>query len=646
MNILLDLAICSFYVLASVNLGAVLLGFLKVKPAQGHSPFTLIATAFLLGQVGLVAPWTTLGLLNTFSPFAIRTILLVCFFGGLFFAWPFYRAALSSLWTASRILIHELTIWKIIALLVTSLIVVDGLTAFVSPPHGDAEAFYFPIAKVMAAAERLVILPGYEAFSQVGLFGEFHFAALISLGSLEAAKWFVWFTALAAAVMLVGIGSQIGVKHRGQLLILSMLFTSSTFFYYISDGKVDLFAAALGLAAYYWALQVERIGGPFVIALVGLFSGMSVVAKISYLLAVLPPVFLLVVWRHLVTVNSGGTLRDKIFSTTKLMLSLSFWVVLALIPHMAKNATLFHQPLAPFVTSDRSQDWLNQTWFDAGVTRWILLTYPFSLVFGQYPMQGGGLSVLLLILVPLTLFLPKSPSLSNSTSFQLTLAAVMGIVLWNIFRASVFAPRYLLATLLLFIPPVAYGTEAYMQAEVKPRLLSGIAFVCILITLFVNLLEMKDHTAGVLNAYMAKDEISCTYSGCGVGVWKKVNKIAEPGERIYMANYYRFWLRSDLLQCVSTTKEREEFSLLDSPEARWHFIFEHGFHFVMMDETTHSATIEALDLTRVPDWLNVTVVVEEGPNTLLFIESLDPSKHARYACQQKEFPAWGIYPIH
>jgi hypothetical protein len=640
MNSIVDLVICSFYVLASVNLGATLLGILKIKSVPGVSPSALIATAFLLGQVGLVAIWTVLGLLAVFSPIAIKTILIICFLGGMIFAWPLYFAALSSLWTEVRFLSGKPVIWKIIALLVLLTISVEGVTAFVAPPRGDAEAFYLPIAKVMAASERLVALPGFEAFSQTGLFGELHFAVLISMGSLQAAKLYVWFTALAAAVILVGIGSQIGLRYRGQLIVLAMVFTSSTFFDYISDGKVDLFAAALGLTAYYWALQFGGGRRNSSIALIGLFSGMSIVAKLPYLLVVLPAVFLLVVWRYLAVANLRFTLRNNLPAILKLGLYLAFWVVLALIPNLIKNAALFGQPLAPFVISGGGSTWVDQTWFSPEVTRWILMTYPLSLVFGQYPMQGGGLSVLLLVLAPFVLFLPKPKTFFISKPFQLTIAALTGIILWNIFRASVFAPRYLLASLLLFMPLIAYGVEAYLQIEVKPRWLSLIVLFCVVTVLSVNFLDRWNYAAAKKRAFEVKGEISCIYQGCGV--WKKLNKEAESGDRIYMANWYRFWLRTDLLQCVSHGEDIGNFSLLNTPEDRWKFLFEHGFRFVVLDETTQSQTIKALDLTRIPDWLNVTVEKQEGANTLLSLESHDPARQPMYSCQQADYPAWEV----
>ena len=93
---------------------------------------------------------------------------------------------------------------------------------------------------------------------------------------------------------------------------------------------------------------------------------------------------------------------------------------------------------------------------------------------------------------------------------------------------------------------------------------------------------------------------------------------------------------------LSNAKEESEFSLLKSPEDRWRFLFEHGFHFVILDDETHSQTIEKLDLTHIPDWLNTTIILQEGSNTLLSLESRDPSRQSMYSCQRMDYPAWEV----
>ncbi len=63
-----------------------------------------------------------------------------------------------------------------------------------------------------------------------------------------------------------------------------MLFTSTTFTYYVGDGKVDLFGAGLGLACCYWVLQAGRLADPRrCLLLAGAFAGLAVTAKISLL---------------------------------------------------------------------------------------------------------------------------------------------------------------------------------------------------------------------------------------------------------------------------------------------------------------------------------------------------------------------------
>ena len=53
------------------------------------------------------------------------------------------------------------------------------------------------------------------------------------------------------------------------------------------DGKVDIFAATLGIAALYWVVEATRDSvklSPF--NLVGLFTGFAIVAKVTYAIAV------------------------------------------------------------------------------------------------------------------------------------------------------------------------------------------------------------------------------------------------------------------------------------------------------------------------------------------------------------------------
>jgi hypothetical protein len=184
--------------------------------------------------------------------------------------------------------------FKIIGFLVLLLVLLLGFVTLLPPTGGsDAEAFYLALPKLIAATHRLLPMPGgYEHFTQIGLQGEMHFAALMSVSNYHAAKLFVWPTSLAIGLMVMGLGKLVGLGRQGNYISIAILFTSTAFTNIIWDGKVDLFATAMGLSAYYWALQ--RTSVPGAVKMAGLFTGLALVAKFSFIPTLLPGVMLLV----------------------------------------------------------------------------------------------------------------------------------------------------------------------------------------------------------------------------------------------------------------------------------------------------------------------------------------------------------------
>ena len=91
--------------------------------------------------------------------------------------------------------------------------------------------------------------------------------------------------------ILVALCGYLGVGRVGKWVAVVMMLSSTAVSFYLIDGKVDLFAAAMGVTALYWALRVKRDAGLFpIVCLVGLFTGFAVVAKATYALVVGLPV--------------------------------------------------------------------------------------------------------------------------------------------------------------------------------------------------------------------------------------------------------------------------------------------------------------------------------------------------------------------
>src|SRR5262249_3321925 len=108
-----------------------------------------------------------------------------------------------------------------------------------------------------------------------------------------------------------------------------------------------------------------------------------------------------------------------------------------------------------------------QAWVGPEATRRIILTYPLAVTYGQYPMQDGNISALVLAFVPLLLLGSRSRQLRESPIVQLSTAALSGIVLWVMLRPSVLAPRYFMASLLAFVPLAMSGSELVLGREGK-----------------------------------------------------------------------------------------------------------------------------------------------------------------------------------
>ncbi len=633
----------AFYVIACLCLGSLLTRLLAVRsdPLANTSALAVLATAFLLGQGVLANLWLLLALPGWFSPQIVTGLLALCVLGGVACAWPNVVSFARQLRSVLSSLRSESLPWKILALVTVLLLLVEGGGSLLRPPRGDAVAFYMPFSKIIAASHRLVPLPGYEAFTQIGLQGELHYAALMSLGSDRAAKLFVWSTSFAIAMMLLAIGSKVGLGRRGQWIALTVLCTSTAFTYLITDGKVGLFAAAMGMAAFYWTLQTGGHQGTLALRLTGLFTGLAVIAKFSYLAPLLPGILVLVVWQRAIPSKERSVDDSLMVSLATAILSLGFWMMLPIIPHMLKNGVLFGEPLAPFVSSG-GQSWLSQTWFTPEVTRWIVLTYPLALVFGQYPMQYGTLSPLILAFAPLAFLLPRPRSIAGSRLVQITLAAAMGVVVWVIVRPSVLAPRYILAPLLMFIPFAARSAEYVAQMEMRPRWLSAGILIGAFTMLLLTLLQEGRYPVYHTLRYVAGQVSECDLAGPSCRASGIVNQQAAFGDRVYLGTYYRYWLRPDLLQCVSGSDEQRAMSSLQTPEARWTYLYERGFHHLIIDERTHEATAALLDVAQVPAWLAVIPLFDENEYAVFRLESNDPSRQPRMICRQVNPPAWDV----
>lgn len=584
---MLSLTIFAFYAAVCVGWGfltAKSLRHVRIKITTDERFFgdysIFVASSFLAGAAVISALLTVLGLTGQLRLLPLILVLLPGAVGlivGRKSLHDFTYVSLDALRT-----VRAMPLWLLlIAVLTVLLALSSGIGAWVLPPKGDAAAFYMVYPKIIAATGLLEPMHGpFYAFSVIGLPVELHYAALMVLADEHAAKFFMFPIAISAGVMLVGIVRFCGGGTAAVTLAWTLLFSSYTFHHYIYDGKVDLAAAAFGLAAVYWLLRgTESRVSVMTCGVAGCFAGLATAAKFSYLLALGVSLSVLLVWRLVVSCSQKARLAESLVNLARVSGAMAIAVGIAWLPQLVKNGILFDAPLSPFLGGPIVGDLLNQVWFSSEDTRKILLTYPLALVFGRYPMQGGGLSFLFLAFLPFLIWLPRPKSWRESVTMAVTVAGLSGVLAWMMLRPSVIAPRYILATLLLFVPILALAAEDMLARMPVSRMLQIGTTATVTLATLASFWHLLPIAGAILSGKYTPDN-KCLFASVECSSFQQLEKVARPGDRILISSYYPYWLASPHLQCRDSLQEQRE---IPGQAQLLPWLQSHGFAYVAID---------------------------------------------------------------
>jgi hypothetical protein len=413
--------------------------------------------------------------------------------------------------------------------------------------------------------------------------------------------------ALAGTFMLLALASFAGCGRRGQWAIIAMVWTSSTVLVHIWDGKVDLFGAAAGIAAYYWVIYATRqsvvTAGQLQLrdlCLAGLFTALAVLAKLTLLVSMMPGLFLLFAWR---TMGPAQGSQIPVLALPRAFFGMALTGATVLWPQVLKNALMFGEPFAPvlFLSSARPEG-LDAAVLTMADTRYILGIYPLALVFGRFNGMGWTLSPLILALFPLAFLLPRSQSLLRSTLFQLSLAAVIGIVFWHVFRPANFAPRYLLPTLVLFTLAPACAVDFLSRWSERPRLLGPVVMGCLLLSTLVQAYDMiiNDNLHDVvLNEWHGRPNLPINPTF--FRAYETVNNDAPPGARILIGMHDSYWLRVDLMQTFTSPHQVKLLPPDLSPADCWYWVASQNHQYILVEGNCYPGQRLCARLGILPD---------------------------------------------
>lgn len=353
--------------------------------------------------------------------------------------------------------------------------------AALSYPGTDALAYYMAQPKLIAATGRYTLLPSYESFGVLSAIAEMPYAVIYALGGevigQVAAKLSMWPVFLAVLLLLWRCARGLGFSVEAAWLFVAIGATSTAVTLTAWDGKTDLMGLMYALGAVVW---IPGLGSTKPdqrqFWLFGFVSACAVMAKLSY--ALILPFCLGIPLLYLWWKQRATLFRILIIAglAACLAFAMGWWV---------KNYLIFGDPFAPILTLRESTPRfaLEQTWFDADSTRWILTTYPLALTFGIYPMQHGGISPIWLMLIP-ALWMRPWQSEAGRKALYLGLGGVAGMLAWALIRSSVIAPRYFLPALILTCLILVAGYDRWLRER---RAWATAALLAVTILVMLNI---------------------------------------------------------------------------------------------------------------------------------------------------------------
>lgn len=626
-----------------------------VAPRYHEYGVAAIATAFLFG-VGAVANFfqimATFGL---FSDALVISFIILSSVLGIRPAYPLFASFIQQLRRGLRAIWQIPLIWKLIVFLIILMFVRASAWSLLPPEAlGDAVALYLALPKTIADTGFLRPIPLYETFVAFGLQAELHYAALIALANGAAAMLFTVPVALAACALLVVLAHAFGMGWRGQLIALAILITSTAFNRYIGDGKTDTFSIAMGLAALYWALRIYSEDSAYPLRLTGIFTGLAIMAKISYL-GVLPIMLLvLIVIPWLTRLGSAIVQIKKTLSLGKILVVIGIWGTLTLVPHIVKNTVVFGEPLSPFITSNSSLSTVtNQSADDEDTIRRVLLGYPFFLVYAHAG-NIDHLSLLALAFSPLLVTLPRSFWNINNKLYLLSLAGITGFTFWIAYQPVVVHPRYFLIALIPLVLTCAYAAD-HMFTRVGGKFrMGGVVTTSTLIVLLIAHTDPFSHlTVDILemSARYVRGELGdCDFEletedrACHVA--QIINAEAEQGARIFLFSPSRYWFRSDLILCSRTIPDMSGLLNVRNIEEAWAYVYDQGFQYVVVNQASAPTILSNnLRIDSLPNWIQAELIYQEGSYIAYRIESMNPSRQPNRVCMLSDTGVWEVVAI-
>ncbi|GAB4397706.1 MAG: hypothetical protein OHK0031_17560 [Anaerolineales bacterium] len=520
-----------------------------------------------------------------------------------------------------------------------------GLTLSSARLGYDAVAEYFSHAKIMALTSLPVFFYPKDSFVVSSFHPGILLTAQIQLFGDQSARMISWLNGAALLLLTWALGERLSLSPRARLCALLLLVTSTAFLDLTGDGKIELIVTAPILAAVYLSLTQERpFSDPGEGVLLGLLAGFAIISRPYNIFLV--PLFATLLFLFAPEFSWRKTFQ-AIFPLSLSSLSpylAVFFSIFALgLFHLWQNWLWLGSPLAPLTYARELNSGLWQWQFDPSLVTTLKWFYPLTLTFFNTPQSLGNISPLFVGFLPFLLLPALRRGVSLSPQLRaLLLAALLTLLIWVIFFFTVVEIRYVLFLWIFLFLPAGQLIESAL--EHGGRLLRPLMA---LLLLFLGL-RMLLVALGTYSPLDASGQARC-YDVPLCTFFQPVNEIAAPGERVFVLNAYRYYLRPDLFACSSRADEYpalESLARQNAPDF-WEQLYSQGFHYVIFEHNfaefrSRFGVIPSPE--NIPAWLKVMPLAYSEDMAVYRLQADTAPAAPTSLCRQSADGAWQLFP--
>jgi hypothetical protein len=623
----------SLFTLASLGFGLGILRGLKFQASK----VGMGITAFLVGEIAFSILLLTLLSLGELRPLWTNLILLAGLAWGAKPLWRYFRQVSRPTWPNQAV--EKSILGLILAIITFSLFYSSARLGY------DAAAEYFSHAKIMAQTGQPILLYPSSNFVVSALHPSILFTALIQLFGDQSARMLSWANGLIILLAGLEIGKQVGLSARARLYFLTLMLTSTAFVDLLGDGKVELLSTAPLVAALYWMLINRKTATRGTFLLIGLLLGFAIIAR-PYNIFLIP--FFTILFYSTWAVETIRTQGWQPGARASLSV---FWLAPPLLAlglfHLWQNWLWLGSPIAPLTYAQAldSSDW--QWQFDPAILNILRLLYPLTVTFFNTPQSLGNITPLFVGFLPFLLSARLRARLELSSELrQILMPALVTLALWLTVFFTVVEIRYIFFLWIIFfllgarlMETALDGLKKYDQALLRFSFIFLLAFVG-LRTLIISLATYSPvDSNGQAHCFGTN---FCTFLA-------PINQTSALGERVFVLNAYRYYLRPDLFACSSQAHEYTLLKLLAAQNSSsfWLELYRQGYSYITYEKNFAEFRIHLNifpDPSQTPAWLTLETVSmsSDGAQIAYHLQVNNPPIEIKSTCIQNKAGLWEV----